>query len=132
MISSDIIALALARVYGETAAKKVRDRVCSGVYEIDETVRLTGKLKVFDDYEATNHQRLNPLLLLAILLDGMPKQVRNARIREAVARLAAGEAPDISEIKAETDAAVAELMAATKAHAKGKAVFDGDVAVVMA
>lgn len=130
MIDDEIIALAVAKLFNEERTKEVREQVGPGFYAIDATIRLTGTLKVHKDHMAENHQRLNPLLLIAILLDGVPRQVRNARIREAVGRLAAGETPDISEIKAETEEAVATLMQATSQPRKGKAVYVGNAELV--
>jgi hypothetical protein len=124
--------LAIVKLFGKDAADLVRDRVGQGEYPIDATVRIVGTLKVHADYMQKNHQRLNPLLLIALLLDGMPKQVRNARIRDAVARAAAGEAPDISEIKEATEEAVATLMASTEALARGKTVFHGELVLAEA
>lgn len=130
MIADDVVALALAKLYNKDRADDVRSRVEPGVYEIDATIKLEGRLTVHKDHMAENHQRLNPLLLIAILLDGVPRQVRNARIREAVGRLAAGETPDISEIKAETEEAVRVLMEATSEPRKGKAIYTGDAELI--
>ena len=125
-IANVAVALAVAKLYGKEAADNVRDAVGPGEYPIDAVVAFNGRLKVGNDYRAKNHQRLNPLKLIAILLDGIPKQVRNARIREAIARIAAGEVPDVDDLKAETDAAVAELMQATEEPARGRATYIGD------
>lgn len=122
--------LALVKLFSKDEADLIRDGVAQGEFIINTTVNIRGVLKVGKDYMAKNHQRLNPLQLIALLLDGMPKQVRDARVREAVARLARGEAPDTSDLKATTDAAVEELMTATEALARGKTSFAGAIEIV--
>lgn len=126
-IADNAVALTVAKMYkAEAAYDAVRDAVVPGEYPIDAVVEFHGRLKVGVDYRAKNHQRLNPLKLIAILLDGIPKQVRNARLREAIARIAAGETPDVDDLKAETDAAVAELMQATEEPSRGRVTYIGD------
>jgi hypothetical protein len=104
------ILLALAKGIDTDSA---RDLVAPGTYEIDETVRVTGTVRVGDDYQQRLVAKADPWKLLACALSKLNNVSIEALVREA-------ETFDTEATKLAAKTAIEALKEATYTTVRGK------------
>ena len=126
-----IVMLAAGKA-AEKIAKEVRKDVLPGTYEIDALVRVTATMKVGEDYEAANAQKLCPWTLFKLAASKLNKETLDVIVNLAIESLNSGEEIDASEFKKSVETKAKAMLKETVATNKGKVTLDAyDVSLVM-
>ena len=129
--TSDTLALLVS---GLAHAKGHRDAVVPGIYTIEEVIRLRGTIKIGEDSEARQVNKIDPWTILCVALGKVNNETRQVIIREAQGVLDAKDAKvdkQMKEMKAAVQKDVAALKEATMIPRKGAvAVLDHKLEVI--
>lgn len=121
-------------VSGLAHAKGHRDTMSPGVYTVEEVIRLRGTIKIAEDSEARQVNKIDPWTILCVALTKVNAETRAIIIREAQDILDAKDAKKdkaIKELKRVVQKDVAALKAETMAPRKGAvAVLDHKLEVI--
>jgi hypothetical protein len=133
--------LALSKMLTKTVVNDARDQVEAGEHDVECIVHVRGELRVGEDSEAQQVNKLNPVLLLKLAMDKLNKVSIDSLIEEALEILAKNQAAETDEetededvggdelkkFKRTTAAAWKRLAKKTKQRRRGAVVFEGDV-----
>lgn len=119
--------VALAKIVAEKAYKEAREKLEPGQYAIDTTVRVTGLIKVGEDYTQRLVAKADPWALLAVALS----RLKDTSIAQLV-ELAEAEIVDYAPVKLAADAAILSIKESTTQTCKGKVTTVLDVVEVKA
>jgi len=104
-------------------AKKHRENVLPGTYTVDETIRLHAVVRVEQDVETRQVNKIDPWTILALALDKLNATTLDTVLAEAQAIIDAKDAKrnsELKEIKRMVEGKVSGLKDATKIVRKGK------------
>ena len=110
------IPLAISKAPAGPALTQAREKLDPGEYQVDATVRVTGVVRVGEDYTQRITANANPWGLLAVALSKLNSVTVESLVREAD-RVAAGVTKDI---QARATSAIQEIKAATERTCAGK------------
>ena len=118
--------LAAAKAVGRAMLTDARDAVEVGVHDIDVLVRITGSLRVGEDYEQQLAAKADPWGLLAVALSKLNGVTLAALVREAQEA-----APDNARaIKQRAQEALASVKAPTLSPCRGKVTTDLEIEIM--
>lgn len=107
--------LAISKVIKDKAQKEARNQVGPGTYHVDCTVRVSGEIKVGEDYTQQIVAKADPWSLLAVAMDKL-----NGVTLESIVAEATGEGVDTADLKERVADAMKEIKGETETECKGK------------
>ena len=138
--------LALSKMLTKTVVNDARDQVEAGDHDVECVVHVRGELRVGEDSEAQQVNKLNPVLLLKLAMDKLNKVSIDSLIEEALEILAKNKAAetdeeteddedsdagteldDLKKFKTRTTAAWKRLAKKTAQRRRGAVVFEGEI-----
>lgn len=120
----------IRKTVSEKLAKVMRKTIKPGLYQVDCMVHIKGELKVCADYEQKQVNKLNPWLLVQVLMDKLNGQTLESVVHETLARQVEDDDPDIEDLKVRTMAAAATMAESCKQISKGPTFWEGTVGKV--
>ena len=108
--------LAASKAIDAAAAKAARTEVTVGEHFVDFLVRVTGSLKVGEDYEQRLVAKVDFAALFAVAMSKLNGVTIDALVREALE----ADPGEIKEIKARASEALETIKAPTMSFCKGK------------
>lgn len=117
--NKNIETLAIAKAIKETAEKAARNQIEAGEYMVDVLCRISGLIKVGQDYEQRIVAKADPWLLLGVALSHLNQVTVESIVAEAV-----GKQLDTEEIKTSASRAMAKIKGETVTNCKGKVTTD--------
>lgn len=131
----DLDVLAVAKAISEKEAKAARAEVAPGTYLVDLLVRITGGLKVGEDYEQSITSKVKPLDLWLATLDLLAPQVTDALVERIVERALDDSDESLRRLKSlkeRTEKALETVRDITRRTCSGKVTTTLKVAEVVA
>ena len=107
--------LAVSKAIKDAAAKAARSEITAGEYAVDTTVRITGTVKVGEDYTQQIVGKADVWALLAVVMNKV-----NGVTLESVVEEALNGGADTADLKARVDAAMMTIKGETETACKGK------------
>jgi len=108
--------LAVHKAFGDEDARAAGTALAPGLHEVDVTVRVRGTVRRGEDFEQRIVAKADPWTLLGAALSRLNGVTVAALVRDAVST-----DPDLAkQIKAQADAALAEIKAPTFTPCRGK------------
>ncbi len=126
-ILGDIETFVASKVISKKLVQAVRKNIKPGLYKVDCLVHIQGELKVCPDYQQKQVNKLNPWLLVKVLMDKLNGQTLESIVSETLARQVEDDDPDVEDLKLRTLAAAAEMAESCKQTSKGPTFWEGTV-----
>lgn len=127
---SYIEGFAMRKVVSEKLAKVMRIGIKPGLHQVDCMVHVKGELKVCADYQQKQVNKLNPWLLVQVLMDKLNGQTLESVVHETLARQVEDDDPDIEDLKLRTQVAAAAMAQSCMQMSKGPTFWEGTVTKV--
>jgi len=123
---TNVEVLAVAKAVAEKTARGASTGLPVGEHAVDVTVRITGTLTRGADYDQRIVEKADPWALLGAALSRLNGVTVASLVRETLGSDAEG----LKRIKAQADAAMAEVKAPTMTRCNGKITTDLEVVAV--